>query len=295
MPQPLAEFYRHIQKTLAPLAALGLSSEQLAAESRLLLESIPGCQLETLYSHPEIPIEDMQTSRIQAILDRRLQERQPIQYLLGQASFYGLTLTVTPDVLIPRPETELLVAQTIDLATGCGPLKILDIGTGSGCIALALGHILGQQAELTATDSSGKALAVARQNAQQLGLSIRFEQADLWPSTRPFDLIVSNPPYVAWADKPSLTLEVLKEPEQALFPPPGQEALFYYQRLAQEAPGYLTPGGQVLLELGHTQGASAQQCFEAAGFQTVHVMQDHAGHDRILSAFWPSDHKAPDS
>jgi len=193
-------------------------------------------------------------------IDRRL-KHEPIQYITGRQEFYGLTLRVTPAVLIPRPETELLVEAVLAHFKGhLSPLRIADVGTGSGAIALALARHL-PQAEITALDLSPEALAVAESNAQEYGLAnhIHIVESDLLAQPiihlQSFDAIVSNPPYVALADMPELNPQVRDyEPPVALFA--GPTGFDVYRRLIPQAFDALLPGGLLAIEIGHGQRES---------------------------------------
>jgi release factor glutamine methyltransferase len=196
----------------------------------------------------------------QAAYDALIQRRrasEPIQYITGEQEFYGLALRVTPAVLIPRPETEQLVEAVLAELDGARPLRILDVGTGSGAIAIALAHHL-PHASVTAVDLSSAALEVAASNAARHALTdrIRFIQSDLLaalsPDEPPFDLIVSNPPYVPTGDRAGLHPQVRDhEPASALFA--GPDGLDIYRRLIPQARAALRPDGLLALEIGHNQ------------------------------------------
>lgn len=214
---------------------------------------------------------------------KRVVAGEPAQYVLGTAPFYGLTFKVTPAVLIPRVETEELVDWVLtDFAT-TPTATVLDIGTGSGAIALSLKH---EQPtwQLTASDISEAALVVARENATRLKLAVSFVASDLFAQleSQTFDVIVSNPPYIATDEKAVMDASVLNyEPHQALFA--EHAGLAIYEQLAQQVASHLTPHGRLYLEFGYHQGAAIQQLFTKA-LPTAHVTlrQDMAGHDRML-------------
>lgn len=221
-------------------------------DAELLLLRATGVNRAFLLTYPNAPLTPAQQSTYDQWLIRRAQY-EPIQYITGEQEFYGLPLRVTPDVLIPRPETEHLVEATLQRLPHNTPVAIADIGTGSGAIAIALAHAL-PLASLTALDTSPAALAVARHNAEQHHLAnrIRFLESDLLAavSEEVFDAIVSNPPYVS-------ELEVLEpqvsnfEPHSALFA--GPSGLDIYQRLIPQARQCLKPHGWLLMEIGHGQ------------------------------------------
>ncbi|MFM2124294.1 MAG: hypothetical protein RL328_745 [Acidobacteriota bacterium] len=205
-------------------------------------------------------------------------EGKPTQYITGHQEFYGRDFRVTPDVLIPRPETEHL----IEAALKVNARHILDVGTGSGCIAITLALETG--ARVTATDISATAVNVARQNATKLGAQVEFLICDLVPEGRTFDLIVSNPPYIPRTDKATLQHEVRDhEPELALYG--GEDGLEVYRRLIPEAARVLKPGGWLIMEIGWNQGGALSAML--ASWNEVRIQQDLAGLPRIVIARKP--------
>ncbi|MEO5922539.1 MAG: peptide chain release factor N(5)-glutamine methyltransferase [Bryobacteraceae bacterium] len=218
-------------------------------------------------------------------------EGSPTQYIVGKQEFYGRDFRVTTDVLIPRPETEHLIEAAIERlsATSRSRLcneprasasgyQVLDVGTGSGCIAITLA--LETNAQVTATDISHAALQVAKENAERLGATVHFLERDLIPEGR-FDLIVSNPPYVPLTDKPTLQREVRDhEPELALYG--GDDGLDIYRRLIPAASRALNPGGWLMMEIGATQGAAVSAML--AAWAEVKILDDLAGLPRIVIA-----------
>lgn len=217
------------------------------------------------------------------LLDRR-QKGEPLQYITGEAEFYGLPFHVTRDVLIPRPETEHLVERILSLAALFSKPHILDIGTGSGAIAIALGHHL-PQAHITAIDLSDPALKLARENATRNSVALRFLQGDLLApiAAEVFDIIVSNPPYVPAADRDTLSVEVRDhEPSLALFA--GVDGLAIYRRLIPAAFAALAPGGWLALEIGFGQADSVHTLLRAAGFANAQSTPDLQGIPRVVSA-----------
>jgi release factor glutamine methyltransferase len=214
---------------------------------------------------------------------------EPIQYILGEAEFYGLPFCVTREVLIPRPETEHLVEKALQLSARFSEPRIIDIGTGSGAIAVALGAHL-PNASITATDVSAAALAVAQRNAERNAVAdrIRFFAGDLVaPVTgERFDLVVSNPPYVSENDRTSLAVEVRDyEPPAALFA--GADGLAVYRRLIPAAFSALVSGGFVVLEIGHGQQAAIGALLEASGFTEIEFAADLQGIPRVAVAKRP--------
>lgn len=238
--------------------ALSHGSARLASiptgrrDAELLLLRATGRNRAFLLTHPDAELTSEQQATYEQWLDRRARH-EPVQYILGEQEFYGLALRVTPDVLIPRPETEHLVEATLSRVSRNSALKIADIGTGSGAIAIAIAHSL-PLASLTALELSPTALAVAQQNAERHSVAsrIRFLQSDLLAAVQgeTFDLIVSNPPYIA--EDEVLEEQVSSyEPHDALFA--GPTGLDIYRRLIPNAWQALNPGGWLLMEIGHNQ------------------------------------------
>jgi release factor glutamine methyltransferase len=217
----------------------------------------------------------------------RRERHEPVQYIIGNQEFYGLTFQVNSHVLIPRLDTEVLVEEILKEETA--GKSVLDLCTGSGCILISLmkcgGFLRG-----AGTDISGEALTVAEQNAVQNGVQVQLLQGDLFGALdglsaqeRRFDVIVSNPPYIAEAEKPDLAPEVLEhEPSLALFA--GHEGLLFYERILAEASGYLTPHGTIYFEIGCTQAEAVKELCEKNGFGGVQVIRDLAGLDRVVKA-----------
>jgi release factor glutamine methyltransferase len=225
--------------------------------------------------------------RFASLLDRRYRG-EPIQYIVGETEFFGLPFKVTPDVLIPRPETEHLVEKAIELARLRAAPRIVDVCTGSGAIAIALALAL-PAAEITATDLSDAALTIARENAQHNGVEtrIRFLQGDLLApvASKRFDLVVANPPYVPTIERESMSVEVRDhEPALALFA--GVDGLDIYRRLISAAPGVLVPGGFIALEIGYGQARVAEELLDAAGFRQIEFIPDLQGIPRVAWAQW---------
>jgi release factor glutamine methyltransferase len=220
-------------------------------------------------------------AEFRALIQRRL-AGEPIQYITGETEFYGLPFRVTRDVLIPRPETEHLVEKVLELATHFFAPRILDVGTGSGCIAVSLAHGI-PHAHITAIDLSASALAIARENAKINGVEVRFIKGDLLVPVagERFEIVVSNPPYVASADRDTLSVEVRDfEPALALFA--GEDGLEVYRRLIPAAFNALVPGGFVVLEIGHGQEQEIRALLSANGFENIECINDLQGIPRVV-------------
>ncbi len=251
-------------------------------EARLLLRHVLGQSAVWLETHRDHPVLAQVATQFSMLLRRRA-AGEPIAYLVGHREFYGREFAVTPDVLIPRPETELLVdLAKAKLAAG-KTATILDLGTGSGCIAVTLALEL-PAARVTAIDASSAALAVARRNAESLGADVEFLLSDWFAAlpARRFDLIVANPPYVAAGD-PHLTEGDLRfEPLAALTD--HADGLAAIRRIIASAPSWLVDGGWLLLEHGYDQGPSVRALLAAAGFARIEQHRDLAGIVRASAA-----------
>jgi release factor glutamine methyltransferase len=256
-----------------------------------LRKNAPETNLAWLIAHDGEPLAPDAAATFCDLIERRL-AGEPIQYITGEAEFYGLPFHVNRDVLIPRPETEHLVEKAIALAqklrlSGANPVpRIVDVGTGSGAIAVALTCAL-PFAEITATDISPAALAVAKANAARHGVAprIRFFEGDLLEPVagEQFEMVVSNPPYVPESDRATLDVEVRDyEPAQALFA--GQDGLAIYRRLIPAAFGALVPGGCVALEIGCGQQVAIQALLAGAGFSGIEFFGDLQDIPRVAIA-----------
>lgn len=235
-------------------------------------------QPETIFSRSEI-------SEWDEILEK-LKKQIPIQYILGKTSFYGLEIMVNENVLIPRPETEELVAWVLSNQTGKSNLKILDIGTGSGCIAIALAKNL-PDAEVFAVDVSDKALETAKANAKLNEANVAFIQKDILKAENlepQFDIIVSNPPYVRNLEKQEIKSNVIDhEPHLALFVA-DDDALLFYRKIVQLALGNLHEKGELYLEINQYLAKETMDLLETAGFGFMELRQDIYGNDRMILA-----------
>lgn len=232
------------------------------------------------------------TDMLQEKFDRlvkRLLDNEPLQYILGTADFHGLKLKVTPDVLIPRPETSQLVDMIVDRMGSRSDLRVLDIGTGSGAIAIALGRSL-PFASVEAIDISDKALAVAEANARDLKVKVKFSQADILKSSLPsdtYDIIVSNPPYITESEKKDMEPNVLlHEPSTALFVS-DSDPLVFYRRITALAAKSLRKGGLLAFEINREYGRQTLQLLVDEGLERVELYKDSFGNDRFVLGYRP--------
>ncbi|MDP3487525.1 MAG: peptide chain release factor N(5)-glutamine methyltransferase [Bacillota bacterium] len=285
----------------AELAAAGVGDSRWQAE--LLLRGIVDVTRAKFMTYPELQVIQIDTERFRdAIWKRSL--GTPVQYILGKQEFYGREFVVTPDVLIPRPETEVLVEEVLKVLSAIRfpllgvpssqlpvpssqfpyGLRILDLCTGSGCIGLTLAAEL-REVWVVATDISLQALGVAEQNAHKLGVDnrVEFRQGDLFSALQgdKFDIIVSNPPYIESAIIPTLGIDVQNEPIGAL--DGGADGLEFYRRIADGLGQHLAPGGLAAVEIGHGQGTAVMQLFAQAGLINVTLTLDLAGKERVVT------------
>jgi len=212
----------------------------------------------------------------------RINTHEPIQYILGETDFFGRSFRVTPDVLIPRPETELLVHEIIRHTKSINQPAILDVGTGSGCIAISLA--LEIPSVVHAIDVSLNALKIAQENATRLNATVTFNLQDILkePITQKFDLIVSNPPYISQQEKQNMKPNVLNyEPHTALFAP-GENALLFYKVIAQRAHQALNPGGSLWFEINEHYAKEICEIMKANGFEAVITLKDWNGKERVV-------------
>ncbi|MGE5337623.1 MAG: peptide chain release factor N(5)-glutamine methyltransferase [Gemmatimonadota bacterium] len=247
-------------------------------EARSLLAFVLGARREWLIAHPDAAVDETRHARFAALIERRLRG-EPVAYLLGAQEFYGRDFRVNPAVLIPRPETELLVDTVLAAIRAVDAPRVLDLGTGSGCVAITLA-LERPDAVVTGTDRSAGALAVARDNAKRLGARVAFVESDWYARIEGrFDAIVANPPYIASGDPHLPALR--DEPLHALTD--HTDGLAHLRAIVAGASPHLRPGGVLMVEHGYDQGAAVRALFDAAGFQSIETRRDAAGLDRICS------------
>ena len=265
-----------LSKSYEPQEANGLA--------RIIFCDILGQSNVDYYLCKDIDLSGNEEEKVKSIL-QRLEKYEPIQYIEGKKYFSGREFFVRQGVLIPRPETEELVELA---AQACKPnAKILDIGTGSGCIAISLSKKL-PEAEVHAWDISEVALEVAKQNNAQLKAAVHFEQHDILTyqatGAEAFDLIISNPPYIAESEKAEMEPNVLAwEPSIALFVP-DNDPLLFYRRIGELALRMLTPNGKLFFEINRAYGDATKQLLCNQGYKNIHIQKDLSGNDRFVYA-----------
>ena len=276
-----------LETARAKLAAAGVTDSRLDAEH--LLRHVSRWDAAALILGMRGDLSDTDQAAFERLVDARA-TRVPLQHLTGEQAFWRHVFRVTPDVLVPRPETELVVEAALEAVRGVTAPRIFDVGTGSGCIALSLAAER-PDAVVHAVDLSPAALAVARDNAQRLGLAdrVRFHEGDLLAPVAdepPFDVIASNPPYVGADELASLAPEVRDhEPRMALTPPGDRASV--YRRLAAAAADHLAPGGVLIVEIGQGMEAEVARVFTEAGLEVVRVLPDLQGIPRTVVARVP--------
>ncbi len=274
------EAIQQLRESLSPVIEAG----ELQAMIRVICEDVFNYDQVDVALRQDHELPDFAPERIAEII-ARLKRHEPLQYVVGSARFHGHRFKVTPAVLIPRPETEQLVDLIID-ENPDADLKVLDMGTGSGCIAIALARAL-KFAQVDALDVSRDALAVARQNAALLKTpGVRFFESDMLASqpSACYDIIVSNPPYICWSERESMDRNVKDfEPGQALFVP-DSDPLLYYKAIAHYASQSLEHGGKLYLEINQRFGNEVKHLLESCGLDDVRIIEDSFGHVRFAAA-----------
>ena len=268
-------------------SALELEASTARIEVQCLLQHILSVPRVYLFTHPERSLSAVELAQYEALLLRRL-GGEPIAYILGEREFFGLNFKVTPATLIPRPDTELLVELALQRIPVREPSTVLDMGTGSGAIALAIAHAC-PLAFVTACDASAAALGVAQENALALGLSkVNFVQSDWFTAleAQKFSLIVSNPPYIAAGDTHLTQGDVRFEPVSALVS--GADGLSDIRHIISHAVAYLHEGGWLLLEHGYDQAVAVRELLQRADYTEVFSACDLAGIERVSGGRLPS-------
>lgn len=290
------KYYELYERTAAGLAASnGLGSPAAAAEARIIVEKAAGLDFSKIMG---LMWRETADALVIAAVGEMMQRRaafEPVQYILGEAEFYGLRFFVTRDTLIPRHDTECVAEAAIKTAAviysangGKSPARILDIGTGSGAIAVAAAVTLGEKASVTAVDISRGALECARRNAEAngAGAAVRFVESDLFGALaagEKFDIIVSNPPYISETEYATLAPEVKMEPKTALTA--DNDGYAFYERIAREAKNHLAGGGVLIFEIGCAMACGVIKTAAANGFIKHEMIYDIESRDRGIK-FW---------
>ena len=259
-------------------------AEALSLAKMLLVEVFCFSTLE-LYGGKDRGFSEKEQELLSDIV-KRLQNHEPIQYIIGKETFMGLDFEVNGNVLIPRPETQELVNWILDDCRSDEGCKILDIGTGSGCISIALAHFM-NGTELEAWDISDEALEVAQRNAKRNNVNVLFRKQNVLeaiPSTSCYDVIVSNPPYITEKEKADMEANVLDwEPSIALFVP-DSDPLLFYRKIAELGLEMLVPGGSLYFEINRAYGTMMKSMLENMGYRYVELRKDMFGNDRMIKA-----------
>lgn len=252
--------------------------QEAALDARLLLEEVCGTDRNTLLVHGDRAVTEEEETQFRIFIERR-STHEPLQQITGWQEFMGLRFSVTEDVLVPRQDTETLVEEVMRyLRDG---MEILDVCTGSGCILLSLLRY-SNGCRGVGCDISEKALAVAAQNAKELGISAQFIQSDLFESIEGrFEYIVSNPPYIRKDMIPTL-MEEVRDHEPLIALDGGEDGLDFYRKITREATEHLYSGGMLFFEIGYDQGETVKLLMEEEGYEEVTVSQDLAGLDRVV-------------
>ena len=274
----LKEAIEQLKNGLASVA----DAQEVQAMIRIICEDVFNYDQVDVALRQESELPDFVVERIADIITR-LQRHEPLQYVVGSARFHGHRFKVTPAVLIPRPETEQLVDLIVD-ENDASDLRVLDMGTGSGCIAISLARAL-KFPRIDALDVSRDALAVARENAASMKVKVSFFESDmLLPQPAAcYDIIVSNPPYICWSERESMERNVLDyEPGQALFVP-DNDPLLFYKAIVPYAAQSLERGGRLYLEINRRFGAEVRRLLEENGFTEVRIIADSYGNTRFAA------------
>jgi release factor glutamine methyltransferase len=276
---------RVLEWTTQHLKKHGSQTPRLDAE--ILLAQARNCPRIALYTQFDEPLSEPVRTKMRELVQRRAQA-EPVAYLVGHREFFSLDFLVTRDVLIPRPDTETLVMAVLDVCKSLPAPRVLDLCTGSGCVAVAVAKNA-PKVRVTATDLSEAAIAVAQQNAARHHVEdrIEFRTGDLFaaaPADAQFDVITANPPYVTTAEMETLAQDIRKfEPRQAL--DGGPDGLDVVRRIIEQAPGFLTPGGLLLVEISPEQAPAVESLLAQAGrYDRVLSIKDLSGRTRVASA-----------
>lgn len=273
-----------IHEIVKILTDSGIEPNEANAEVKLLIEHFAGFGVKDIIMGSKLTSEKLELVKEKAEL--RARTRRPIQHIIGLADFMGEKFIVNPSVLIPRDETEFLVRKAVEIINSKDFKAILDVGTGSGCIACMIAKYT--HAQVIGLDISTDALNTALDNASKLNLNNRaiFRKSDIFSNVKPgesFDMIVSNPPYIPPSEKANLQKEVTFDPETALFTE-DEKGLEFYEKITEQAPKILNKNGFLVYELGAGQSDEVKKIMEANGYGNIDIIKDLAGIERVISA-----------
>ncbi len=273
-----------IHEIVKILTDSGIEPNEANAEVKLLIEHFAGFGVKDIIMGSKLTSEKLELVKEKAEL--RARTRRPIQHIIGLADFMGEKFIVNPSVLIPRDETEFLVRKAVEIINSKDFKAILDVGTGSGCIACMIAKYT--HAQVIGLDISTDALNTALDNASKLNLNNRaiFRKSDIFSNVKPgesFDMIVSNPPYIPPCEKAKIQKEVTFDPETALFTK-DEKGLEFYEKITEQAPKILNKNGFLVYELGAGQSDEVKKIMEANGFGNIDIIKDLAGIERVISA-----------
>lgn len=269
-----------MRKLFVSLKEVGLQEEEARAESKYTLSSILGCDIHAIYMQGELPFEE--EAKLDEIVLRR-SKGEPLAYILGERWFMGHLFKVSPAVLIPRQDTELLCEVAIHMIRERHYRRLLDVCTGSGCVAISIA--METNICVCASDISCEALLIAQENASTLGVDIGFFCSDLFTNVSgKYDIITANPPYISEEEYFTLDKDVRDyEPRNALVAP--DRGLLLIKELISQARSYLNIGGALLCEIGCSQGADVQNLFLSGGYSDVQILKDIPGKDRVVKGY----------
>ncbi len=272
-----------ISEIVKILTDSGIEPDEANVEVKMLIEHFAHYGTKDIIMGKKLSPEKLETVKEKAEL--RAKTRQPVQHIIGLADFMGEKFIVNPSVLIPRDETEILVRHAVEVINSNNFKMILDVGTGSGCIACMIAKYTNSQ--VIGLDVSTDALNIALDNASKLNLNNRaiFRKSDIFSNVKPgetFDMIVSNPPYIPPSEKENIQTEVKFDPEVALFTH-DEKGLEFYRKITEKAPKILNKGGYLMFELGIGQSEDVKSLMIANGFKNIEIIRDLAGIDRVIS------------
>lgn len=274
------------QNAISDLVRNSISKIEASLEVDILIQHVFGISKKDILINPDKDISENKMQEFYDLLNKRILQKMPIQYLTSSAYFMEYKFYVDKNVLIPRPETEILVEQVLNISKKINPSRILDIGTGSGCIACVLAKYL-QDVSLVACDISEQALNIAKINAKKLEVisNIDFLLSDIFSKVKgAFDIIVSNPPYIPIKEKAAIQPEVIRnEPHLALFAD-DENGIYFYKKIIEESKAYLRKGGYLAFEIGINQAPLILSILDKEKYSEVFIIKDYSNIERIITA-----------